>query len=69
MKENIKKAIEFAQSYKGTEPIKITEQETVTDPQKFLKTQITILEKENKLSVYSYRLIKKFKDAITNGKL
>ena len=64
MKENILKAIEWAENYKGTEPIKITPHETVTDPQKFLKTQVEIIKKETPLTVYSYRLIKKFKDAI-----
>ena len=65
MKENILKAIEWAEQYKGTEPIKITPHETVTNPQKFLQTQILILKQESKLTVYAYRLIKKFKDAVT----
>ena len=65
MKENILKAIEWAENYKGIEPIKINEWETVTDPQKFLQKQIIILKRENQLTVYAYRLIKKFKDAVT----
>jgi hypothetical protein len=65
MNDNIKKAIEWAEQYKGTEPIKITEHETVINPQRFLQTQILILKKESPLTVYSYRLIKKFKDAVT----
>lgn len=65
MKENITKAIEWAENYKGTEPIKMNEWETVTNPQKFLQNQILILRKENQLTVYAYRLVKKFKDAVT----
>lgn len=65
MKENILKAIEWAECYTGTAPVKISVCETVTDPQRFLKTQVAILKRETTQQVYSYRLIKKFKDAVT----
>lgn len=65
MKENVIKAIEWAECYTGTKPVKINDCETVLNPQKFLKAQVEILKKESSLTVYSYRLIKKFKDAVS----
>jgi len=62
--ENIQKAIEWAQTYKGTDPIQLNKWETVTDPQKFLATQVATI-KTGRIISESYRLIKKLKDAVT----